>query len=139
MLPKNVLDSSEEPTVFAGYVGGPREGELEEDPELDDLLEEDTEVGLSDEVLEDEEELSSGSLLVEELVCEPCIGSSVEVYPDILPGRSEPETYVLFASMIFPLSSPREHPVSKQIAAASETMPLILFFIDTFPQILITL
>lgn len=76
-LPKNVLDSSDERTGFAGYVGGPKEGELEEELDLDELLEDDTEVELSDEVLEDE--LSSGSLSVEELVCELCEGSSVEV------------------------------------------------------------
>ena len=42
VLPINVLDSSEDSTGFAGYVGGPKEGELEDEPELDDVLEEDT-------------------------------------------------------------------------------------------------
>ena len=76
VLPKNVLDSSEEPTGFAGYVGGPKEGELEE--ELDDLLEEDV-LELDVWVLEDAEELPPGSLSEEEDVSVLSGGRSDEV------------------------------------------------------------
>lgn len=135
VLPKKVLDSVEEPTGFAGYVGGPKEGELEE--ELDDLLEEDVlELdGVFEDVLEDTEELPPGSLSEEEDVSVLSGGRSGDVYSDILPGSSDPETYELFASITLPSPSLLcEHPAKMQIAAKIEITPLILFFIIHSPN-----
>lgn len=66
VLPIKVLEPSEEETVFAGYVCGPIEGEL------DDLVLDPPELP------EDAEELPHGSVSVEVSVCEPCGISSVE-------------------------------------------------------------
>ena len=61
VFPINVFDCAEEPTGFAGYEGGPNDGELEDVPE-DDLDDEDE----LDERLEDAEVLPPGSLSAEE-------------------------------------------------------------------------
>lgn len=128
--PMKVLEAVEEETVFAGYVCGPVEGPLE-----DEELEEPEELELPEledvvlELLEDAEELSSGSLSEDEPVCE-LSGSSK------LSGSNEPETIALSPSMIFTFPSvpPPEQPESTQIAAASEIAPLNLFFIIHFPN-----
>lgn len=95
--PIYVLEFSDELKGFAGYVGGPNEGEL--DDELDDELEDDADTEelfeLEDELeelSEDTEELSPELLSAEESVCELSEEEPDDVCPEMLPGSSEPET-----------------------------------------------